>query len=107
MMTIKENNDNKQTELLESINEKLDKIIQLLSSTNVNTLVAPTDVFWTSYKNSIMVYGNTRPVKEHLKKVGGKWNSKLKGWVFYKPKFESLSHNIKNVEKQFSGSDSE
>ena len=54
-----------------------------------------------------MVYGNTRPVKEHLKKVGGKWNSKLKGWIFYKPKFESLNHNIKNVEKQFSGSDSE
>ena len=45
--------------------------------------------------------------KEHLKKVGGKWNNKLKGWIFYKPKFESLNHNIKNVEKQFSSSDSE
>lgn len=91
--------NNRQTELLESINEKLDKIIQLLSSTNVNTLVAPDDVYWTSYKNSIIVYGNTRPVKEHLKKVGGRWNNKLKGWRFNKPKFESLSHNIKNVEK--------
>lgn len=107
MMTIKDNNDNKQKELLESINEKLDKIIQLLSSTNINTLVAPDDVYWTSYKNSIMIYGNTLTVKEHLKKVGGKWNSKLKGWIFYKPKFESLNHNIKNVEKNFSGSDTE
>lgn len=98
---------NRQTELLESINEKLDKIIQLLSSTNTNTLVAPDDVYWTGYKNSILIYGNTRPVKEHLKKVGGKWNNKLKGWIFYKPKFESLNHNIKNVEKEFSSSDSE
>ena len=107
MMTIKENNDNKQTELLESINEKLDKIIQLLSSTNTNTLVVSDDVSWSSYKKSIIVYGNTRPIKEHIKKAGGKWNNKLKGWIFYKPKFESLSHNIKNVEKQFSSSDSE
>ena len=107
MMTIKENNDNKQTELLESINEKLEKIIQLLSSTNTNTLVVSDDVSWSSYKKSIIVYGNTRPIKEHIKKAGGKWNNKLKGWIFYKPKFESLSHNIKNVEKQFSSSDSE
>jgi hypothetical protein len=99
--------NNRQTELLESINEKLDKIIQLLSNTNVNTLVAPDDVFWSSYKNSIIVYGNTIPVKEHLKKVGGKWNSKLKGWYFRSTKFNSLSHNIKNVEKEFSSSDSE
>ena len=98
---------NNQTELLESINEKLEKIIQLLSSTNTNTLVVSDDVSWSSYKKSIIVYGNTRPIKEHIKKAGGKWNNKLKGWIFYKPKFESLSHNIKNVEKQFSSSDSE
>lgn len=97
--------NNKQTELLESINDKLDKIIQLLG--NTNTLVAPDDVYWTSYKKSIIVYGNTLPVKEHLKKVGGKWNNKLKGWIFYKPKFDSWNPGIKNVEKEFSSSDSE
>ena len=107
MMTIKENNDNKQTELLESINEKLDKIIQLLSSTNTNTLVVPDDVSWSSYKKSIIVYGNTRPIKEHIKKAGGKWNNKLKGWIFYKPKFDSWNPGINNVEKEFSSSDSE
>tara|TARA_B100001173_G_C15637883_1_gene400014 strand:- start:107 stop:424 length:318 start_codon:yes stop_codon:yes gene_type:complete len=105
MMTITDNNDNKQTELLESINEKLDKIIQLLG--NTNTLVVPDDVSWSSYKKSIIVYGNTRPIKEHIKKAGGKWNNKLKGWIFYKPKFDSWNPGIKNVEKEFSGSDSE
>ena len=97
---------NNQTELLESINEKLDKIIQLLSNTT-NTLVVPDDVSWSSYKKSIIVYGNTRPIKEHIKKAGGKWNNKLKGWIFYKPKFDSWNHGIKNVEKEFSSSDSE
>ena len=105
MMTITDNNDIKQTELLESINEKLDKIIQLLG--NTNTLVVPDDVSWSSYKKSIIVYGNTRPIKEHIKKAGGKWNNKLKGWIFYKPKFDSWNPGIKNVEKEFSGSDSE
>tara|TARA_Y100000389_G_scaffold125562_1_gene122962 strand:+ start:3852 stop:4166 length:315 start_codon:yes stop_codon:yes gene_type:complete len=94
-----------QTELLESINEKLDKIIQLLGNTDM--LVVPDDVYWSSYKKSIIVYGNTRPIKEHIKKAGGKWNSKLIGWIFYKPKFESWNPGIKNVEKEFSGSDSE
>ncbi len=47
---------NNQTELLESINEKLDKIIQLLSNTT-KTLVVPDDVSWSSYKKSIIVYG--------------------------------------------------
>lgn len=94
-----------QTTLLESINEKLDKIIQLLGNTDM--LVVPDDVYWSSYKKSIIVYGNTRPIKEHIKKAGGKWNSKLIGWIFYKPKFESWNPGIKNVEKEFSGSDSE
>jgi len=98
--------NNSQTELLESINEKLEKIIQLLSNTT-NTLVVPDDVYWSSYKKSIIVYGNTRPIKEHIKKAGGKWNNKLKGWIFYKPKFESWNPSINNVEKEFSGSDPE
>ena len=97
---------NNQTELLESINEKLDKIIQLLSNTT-KTLVVPDDVSWSSYKKSIRVYGNPRPIKEHIKKAGGKWNNKLKGWIFYKPKFESWNPGINNVEKEFSSSDSE
>tara|TARA_B100000475_G_C14998875_1_gene315519 strand:+ start:542 stop:898 length:357 start_codon:yes stop_codon:yes gene_type:complete len=118
-MTIKENNDNNQTELLGSINEKLDKLLELLSINNkldkiiqilnntTNSLVIPEDVYWSSYKKSIIVYGNTRPFKEHIKKAGGKWNSKLTGWIFYKPKFQSWNPGIKNVEKEFSSSDSE
>ena len=77
---------NNQTELLESINEKLDKIIQLLSSTNKKTSVAPDDVYWSNYKKSIIVYGNTRPIKEHIKKAGGKWNNKFSSF-FYKFRF--------------------
>ena len=111
--------NNRQTELLESINEKLDKLLELLSINNkidkiiqilnntTNTLVIPDDVYWSNYKNSIIVYGNTISIKEHIKKAGGKWNSKLKGWIFYKPKFESWNPGIKNVEKEFSSSDSE
>jgi len=94
-----------QTTLLESINDKLDKIIQLLGNTDM--LVVPEDVYWSSYKKSIVVYGNTRPIKEHIKKACGKWNTKLKGWIFYKPKFDSWNPGIKNVEKEFSSSDSE
>lgn len=94
-----------QTTLLESINDKLDKIIQLLGNTDM--LVVPEDVYWSSYMKSIVVYGNTRPIKEHIKKAGGKWNTKLKGWIFYKPKFDSWNPGIKNVEKEFSSSDSE
>jgi hypothetical protein len=110
--------DNKQTELLGSINEKLDKLLELLSINNKldkiiqllgnkDTSVAPNDVYWSSYKKSILVYGNTHPIKEHIKKAGGKWNNKLKGWIFYKPKFDSWNPGIKNVEKEFSSSDSE
>ena len=99
--------NNRQTELLESITEKLDKIIQILNNTNTNTLVVSDDVSWSNYKKSIIVYGNTRPIKEHIKKAGGKWNNKLKGWIFYKPKFDSWNPGINNVEKEFSGSDSE
>lgn len=111
--------NNKQTELLESINDKLDKLLELLSinekldkiiqilNNTTKSLVIPDDVYWSNYKKSIIVYGNTIPLKEHIKKAGGKWNNKLKGWVFYKPKFQSWNPGIKNVEKEFSSSDSE
>jgi hypothetical protein len=116
--------NNSQTELLESINEKLDKIfyiitnttnsssltnnnIKILDNTDKTNLCVPDDVYWSNYKKSIIVYGNTRPIKEYIKKAGGKWNNKVKGWYFRSPKFNSWNPGIKNVEKQFSGSDSE
>lgn len=45
------------------------------------------------YKNSIVVVGDTKPIKEMLKYAGGKWNARLvhpktnqrfMGWIFGK-----------------------
>ena len=35
-----------------------------------------------SYKKAVLVTGNTKPVKERLKQLGGRWNWTLRGWVF-------------------------
>ena len=34
------------------------------------------------YKKSLLIKGDTKPIKELLKQNGGKWNSTLGGWIF-------------------------
>lgn len=50
------------------------------------------------YKKSIVVCGDTKPIKDALKSIGGKWNSKLKnddgtefgGWIFSPTKRQEI-----------------
>ena len=46
-----------------------------------------TEIYIENYtEKSFVVLGDTRPHKENIKKLGGKWNSRLKdnkmGWIF-------------------------
>lgn len=42
----------------------------------------------------MVVKGDTLPMKEELKKAGGKWNPKYKGWIFPKFKREMVQDMI-------------
>lgn len=46
----------------------------------------PSRIEIKDYKNAILVTGNTRPMKDKLKYIGGLWNSRLGGWIFPKSK---------------------
>jgi hypothetical protein len=55
------------------------------------------DVSIREYKKSIVVCGNTKPIKDTLKEMGGKWNSRLNndgeefsGWVFSPSKRQEI-----------------
>ena len=45
---------------------------------------------------SFLVKGDTSPIKEDIKKLGGKWNNSLKGWIFPKFKEIEIAEFIKN-----------
>ena len=44
------------------------------------------NIYFEDYSdNSFVIYGETKPYKEEIKALGGKWNSNLKigpGWIF-------------------------
>ncbi len=42
----------------------------------------PLNVSMRDYKKSILVEGDTRPIREKLKKLGGRWCRPLAAWVF-------------------------
>lgn len=46
----------------------------------------PSRIEIKDYKNAILVTGDTRPMKDKLKYIGGLWNSRLGGWIFPKSK---------------------
>lgn len=51
-------------------------------------------------EKSIAVIGNTISIKDELKNIGGKWNSKLscgKGWIFPLTKLEDLKQVLTNL----------
>lgn len=35
----------------------------------------------TATNNSVLITGNTYPVKDQIKALGGRWNSDAKGWM--------------------------
>jgi hypothetical protein len=48
-------------------------------------------------EKAIAVIGNTKPVKEKLKSLGGRWNAHLKcgpGWIFSKQKLALVKSNF-------------
>lgn len=44
--------------------------------------IEPPSVCVGLYKKCVGVYGDTRPIKDALKRLGGRWNSSLMTWVF-------------------------
>jgi hypothetical protein len=45
---------------------------------------------------SFVVKGDTKPVKDRLKELGGRWNSSLGGWVFPKAKEVEIAEFLKS-----------
>lgn len=49
---------------------------------------------------SVAVIGDTKPHKDTLKELGGKWNSRLKcgpGWIYPKTKIEEITKKMKGT----------
>lgn len=82
-----------------------------------------TDLDVSDYnERAIVVRGDTKPHKENLSKMGGKWNTRLKGgagWIFSKKfedkvlyyaehgKFDSTKNSPKKYERKFKTSSSD
>lgn len=54
-------------------------------------------------EKSFVVLGDTKPHKDNIKKLGGKWNSRLRdnkmGWIFPMSKKESVEEYIRDFQK--------
>ena len=59
---------------LKEIDERLKKI-EILLNPKVNIMIKETE-------ESTIVTGDTHPHKDKIKEIGGRWNPKLKAWVF-------------------------
>lgn len=44
---------------------------------------------------SFLVKGDTTPIKDDLKAMGGRWNNSLKGWIFSKSKEIEVAEYLK------------
>jgi len=45
---------------------------------------------------SFLVKGDTTPIKEKLKELGGRWNGSLGGWIFSKNQEDTIANFLKN-----------
>ena len=57
-------------------------------------------IFMEDYKKngkvkSILIKGDTKPIKDEIKALGGKWNRSLRGWIFPKSKEVEVAEFIK------------
>ena len=62
------------------------------------------EIYIESYtEKSFVVLGDTKPHKDNIKKLGGKWNSKLRdnkmGWIFPISKKQSVEEYINDFQK--------
>lgn len=65
-----------------------------------NEILKDDSVFIEDYEKngeikSFLVKGNTAPIKNDLKELGGKWNNSLKGWIFPKSYESSVAEFLK------------
>jgi hypothetical protein len=51
-----------------------------------------------SKKDRVLVTGNTWPIKDELKALGGQWDSKEKGWWFQADKADRAIEMVSSVE---------
>ena len=77
---------------------KNDFVINILFKVNM------TEIYIENYtEKSFVVLGDTRPHKENIKKLGGKWNSRLRdnkmGWIFPMSKRDSVEKYINTFKK--------
>ena len=68
---------------------------------NILFKVKMTDIYIENYsEKSFVVLGETKPHKENIKKLGGKWNIRLRnnkmGWIFPISKKDSIEKYINN-----------
>jgi hypothetical protein len=48
-------------------------------------------------EKSILVEGDTKPWKENIKAVGGKWNKALQGWIFPSSKLSAIEKLVTSI----------
>lgn len=63
-----------------------------------------TEIYIEDYtEKSFVVLGDTKPHKDNIKKLGGKWNSRLRdnkmGWIFSMSKKDSVEEYISDFQK--------
>ena len=50
-----------------------------------------------NYKKSLLVTGETKPVKDTLKELNGKWNGTLVGWIFPVSKEDDIMEALADI----------
>ena len=69
---------------INSLETKVDKLLEQnnLKSQKPWTKESNNQVKMDKYKKSVLVTGDTFPIKNTLSENGGKWNKSLNGWIF-------------------------
>jgi hypothetical protein len=86
---------------MDSINTKLDRIIELLEKMQIPVAIEKKQIIpnsWSieNYKNSILIkFPFNDSFKNYIKELGGQWMLGKKSWVFPKLSEESVIDSIK------------
>ena len=86
---------------MDSINIKLDRIIELLEKMQVTSVIEKKQIVpnsWSveNYKNSVLIkFPFNDSFKNFIKELGGQWMLGKKSWVFPKLSEESVIDSIK------------
>jgi chemotaxis protein histidine kinase CheA len=52
------------------------------------------------YDKALIIFGNTKPHRDSLNTLGGKWNGRLSGWVFSKQKLTSAMEKAQQLTEE-------